>query len=128
MLTQVVKPRILPYQIEDLAAGVDIAARVIHRGEPGRDTVIRSGRLIFEVATVGVDGGNTLQIIAATPGGTVLDSTVLAANQAAGTVLLLTFTAANALLTSAQNLTLSVTQGANADAGRMILEVSFEKP
>ena len=117
--------RSIVIELPDLAAGVDIAAEVVY--EADQNIAIRGARWIFREGTVGVDGANTLQFTASSPSGIFSDTGVLVANEPAARVLNPALTGANIGLNPGQNITISITQGATANIGRMALEITFEE-
>lgn len=125
-LTTTARTKLFSYQIEDLAAGVDIAGREIWQLPQGGVTTINRVEIHFEEATVGVDGANTLTIAITGPGGAIATTGALTANQTAGTTNVPSLTN-NTGLAVAGNITLDVTQGATADAGLVSVFVYYEQ-
>lgn len=110
--------------IEDLAAGADITARAFW--SPRVASYILGARVIFQGATTGVDGSNTLVIdlTNATQGVTIGTLTRTATNTANSTASL-TLTAAYQDVAADDVICFAVTQGATADAGKMRLQVTY---
>ena len=125
-LTPDAQRKLFTYQVEDLAAGVDIAARDIWQAPPGGVTNITRVEILFEQATVGVDGANTLQIVVARAAGAIADSGALAADQVAGTFLTPAL-ANNTGIVAADDITVAVTQGAAANAGLVSIIIYYEQ-
>lgn len=111
------RTKVFTYQIENLAAGADIATRVVWQVPVGGNTDISRIEILFQDATVGVDGANTLEVAVARPGPLTIGTTgVLVANQVAGTFNVPVL-ANNTGLVAGTDINISVTQGATADAG-----------
>jgi len=108
--------KVFTYQIEDLAAGADIASRQIWQTPQGGVCDIVRVEFHFSDATVGVDGANTLQIVLDVAGAAVADTGALTANQAADTVNAPVL-ANNTGIAVGSAVDISITQGAAADAG-----------
>lgn len=127
-LTATAKYRILNYRIEDLGAGVDIAARAIFQAPTGLDIDIISAGIIPEGSSAGVDDSNTA-VIALTDGtNTLVTKTYNTSAQPP---------AANALgdlgaisstyktLSAGEKLYVAVTQGATANLPALMLQVVY---
>ena len=113
------------HTVEDLAAGADIAARVIHAFET--DGWIVSARVANQAtAAAGIDNSNTCVITLATGAGTVVTETFDATTTfpAANTAQDLG-SVSNAHVSSGGVLTLAVTNGATADPGPFLVEVDY---
>lgn len=110
------RAKVFTYQVENLAAGVDIANRQIWQLPQGGTSDITRIEFLFTDATAGVDGANTLQLTVAVAGTTVADTTALTSDQAADTVNAPTL-ANNTGLAAGAAVDFNITQGATADAG-----------
>lgn len=110
------------HEVDPGTAGTDISARAVYVASVAM-TVLDSVKVICTEATVGVDGSNTLVLTLRniTEGVDVATITRTATNSA-NDVLSLTLTAANADLAANDVLGLTVTQGATADAGRLVFQ------
>lgn len=111
-------------RVEDLSAGADITARAFFRAKYPIEVL--EAEILPEAVSAGVDGSNTLAVTLRniTEGvdiATVTRTTDLAAN----TPVALTVTAANADVAADDVLGIVVTQGATANAGRFILQVTY---
>lgn len=110
------------HEVDPGTAGTDISARAVFVA-PYALTVLDSVKVICTEAVVGVDGSNTLVLtlrnITATEDIATLTRTDV---NSANDVLALTLTAANADVASGAVLGLTVTQGATADAGRLVFQ------
>lgn len=115
----------MTHAVEDLGAGVDIAARAIH-GFATEGWIVSARVVNQATAAAGIDNSNTCVLTLATGSGTVvtetfdLTTTFPAANSAQdiGAV-------ANAHVTDADVLTLSVTNGTTANPGAFLVQVDF---
>jgi hypothetical protein len=117
---------VVSYDIEDLAAGADIAARAIYVA-PRASTIIDSVRVIHEAASAAVDGSNTLVVtLRNITEGVDIASVTKTATTSANVADTLTLTAANADIASGDVLGIVVTQGASADAAKMILQFEVQ--
>jgi hypothetical protein len=119
------KLKSVTHAVEDLGAGVDIAARAIHAFDS--DGWIVSARVVNQAtAAAGIDNANTCVIALATDAGTVVSATFNATN---------TFPNANTEkdLGAVANthaepgyvLTLAVTNGATANPGPFLVQVDY---
>lgn len=115
---------VVSYEVEDLGVGADIAAgnpRDIFVNPLGQLTCIQAN-VCFTDATTGVDGSNTLVIDVFRSGG--LDvSLTRTTNAGASDIAAMTITTAT--LAAGGVVSLAVTQGATADAGRFRVELIF---
>lgn len=116
----------ITHMVENLGAGVDIAARAIHAFV--NEAWITAVRVINQATSaVGIDAGNTCVVaVALTAGGAVATETFDAtpAFPAANAVYNIA-TITNPHAAAADVLTLAVTNGATADPGPAILEVDY---
>lgn len=110
------------HEVDPGSAGTDISARSVFVASVAM-TVLDSVKVICTEATVGVDGSNTLVLTLRniTEGVDIATITRTATNSA-NDVLSLTLTAANADLAANDVLGITVTQGATADAGRLVFQ------
>ena len=116
--------RTVTYQVEDLSAGTDIAARAILRA-PAAITVA-SCHAIHEANSAGIDSGNTAIIaLRNITEGVDVATITLVADVLANTATSVTVTAANVDVASADILGIVVTQGATADLGAFTLQFQF---
>ena len=114
--------QLVQYEIEDLAAGADIAARAIYLA-PRACTVLNSVRAVYTAASVGVDGSNTTVItLRNITEGVDVASVTKTATTAANAVESLTLTAANADIAASDVLGVVVTNGATADTPKITLQ------
>lgn len=112
------------WQIEDLAAGADIAERAEWVAPSEGCAVTKVGLLQRGTATVGVDGANPLTIdIKNKTAGNTIKSEVFTSNLAADSFSVFTGIA-NTTLSGNDVISLTVTQGATADAD--IMAIYFE--
>ena len=111
--------------VENLGAGADITARAFW--SPDRACYIKDIRIIWQAATVGVDGSNTLvvDVANATQSGVVIGTVSRTATNTANTSTSLTLTAANCDVAANDVITFAVTQGASADAGIFRIQVTY---
>jgi hypothetical protein len=118
--------QVVAYDIEDLAAGADIAARAIYSA-PRASTVVDSVRVIAEAVSSGVDSGNTIVVtLRNITEGVNVASLTRTADLAANTAYTLTLDAANADIAASDVLGIVVTNGAAADPGKMILQFEIQ--
>ena len=114
------------YQVEDLAAGVDISAREIWQTVPfGATSDITRVEFHFEEATTGIDGSNSVLIRVSGPAGAVADTT-LSGNVAAGATLVPTLTNQTGFAPGS-NITLTVTQGTTANVGLLSVFIYYDQ-
>lgn len=113
------------HAVEDLSAGVDIAARAIHAFE--KDGWVVSARVVNQAtASAGIDNSNTCVVALSTGAGSVASKTFNAS---------VAFPAANnsndlgavsnAHVSAGDVMTLAVTNGATADPGPFVVEVDY---
>lgn len=118
--------QLVSYDIEDLAAGADIAARAIFVA-PRASTVLDSVKCVYEAASAAVDGSNTTVVTLRNITEAVnIASMTLTATTSANAAESLTLTAANADIAANDVLGVVVTNGATADTPKMILQFELQ--
>lgn len=114
------------YEADPGSAGTDITARAILVA-PVALTILDSVKVVCTEATVGVDGSNTLVLTLRNITEAVDIATITrTATNSANDVLSLTLTAANADVAANDVLGVTVTQGATADAGRLMFQFEYQ--
>lgn len=118
--------QVVSYDIEDLAAGADIAARAFYIA-PRASTVIDSVKCVYEAASSAVDGSNTtvIKLRNITEGADVATVT-LTATTSANAAESLTLVSAAADIAANDVLGVVVTNGATADTPKMILQFEIQ--
>lgn len=112
----------LTYRVEDLAANGDITARGVWI-LPVAGAVV-SAKVVWEAASVGVDGSNTAVVtLRNITEGVDIATVTLTANVTANAATTLTITAANADTAANDVLGIVVTTGTTADLGRFTFNV-----
>jgi hypothetical protein len=111
-------------RVENLAAGADLTERVFFRAKYPIEVL--ECEVLPEAASVGVDGGNTIlvtlrNITAAEDVATVTSSAVWVAN----TPVAMALTAANVDVAADAVIGIVVTQGATADAGQFVVQMTY---
>ncbi|MHB1310634.1 MAG: hypothetical protein ACYC3L_01365 [Gemmatimonadaceae bacterium] len=115
------------YEVDPGTAGTDVTARAIFVA-PAALTIIDSVKVIATEATVGVDVGNTLILtLRNITEGVDVATVTRSATNSANDVIALTLTAANADIASGDVLGVTVTQGATADAGRLMFQFEYQR-
>lgn len=118
--------QVVSYDIEDLAAGADIAARAIFIA-PRASTVLDTVKCIYTAASAAVDGSNTTVVtLRNITEAANIASMTLTATTSANAVESLTLTAANADIAANDVLGVVVTNGATADTPAMILQFELQ--
>jgi len=119
--------QLVQYQIEDLGAGADISAAGFYIA-PRASTVLDSVRVIYRTASAAVDGSNTsvIRLINVTDSSAVIASITKTATTSANAVETLTLVAADADLAANDVLGLTITNGASADTGLMLLQFEVQ--
>ncbi|HEY3374659.1 MAG TPA: hypothetical protein VGK02_06315 [Candidatus Aquicultor sp.] len=122
------KAKTYRYQVEDLAAGADIAARCILSAPTGIDITLTSAKIIPQGAAAGVDDANT-SVWALTDGtNTIVTDTYDTAPgfPAANAVTSLgTLDSTYKVLSAGEKLYLTVTNGATANLPGVIIEITY---
>jgi hypothetical protein len=120
--------RILSYQVEDLAAGADIAGRVIFAAPTGVDVTMVSAAIIPQGAAAGIDDGNKC-VIALTDGTNTIVSAEFDANPAFPAAAAVTDLGAldgtHKVLSAGEKLYLSVTDGTTANPPAFMLQIVY---
>lgn len=128
-LSATAKTRVLSYQIEDLGAGADIAARAIFVTPAGLDATITSVDIIPQGTNAGIDDSNTCVIAIADGAGnsivskTYNTSTPLPGSGVVGNLGSLDGT--YKVLSAGEKLTVAVTNGATANPPALMLQVTY---
>lgn len=111
-------------RVENLAAGADLTERVFFRAKYPIEVL--ECEILPEAASVGVDGSNTevitLRNITAAEDIATATST---SNWAANTPIAMTVTAANSDVAADAVIGIVVTQGATADAGQFVVQMTY---
>lgn len=128
-LAATARRRILTYAIEDLAAGADIANRVLMASPTDLDLTLVSCGIIPLGASAGVDDGNTAVIKIHDGTSTIVEKTYNTGTQppaagALGDLGVLDDTAK--VLSAGEKLMLDVTQGATANLSGIILQIVYD--
>jgi len=116
------------YEVENLAAGADIADRAIWAAPAGGAVVQKVG-IVPQGSSAGIDNSNTAVVnVEDGSGNSIVSKTYDTANQppAAGVYADLgSLTAANAILTANEVVRLDVTQGATADLPAFMVTIEW---
>lgn len=127
-LATTAKTQVLCYQVEDLAAGADIANRVIFFAPTGIDVTVISASIIAQGSAAGIDDSNKCTI-ALTDGTNTIVTAEYDANPAfpsAATVTSLgTPDVTYKVLAAGEKLYLSVTNGTTANPPAFMLEIVY---
>lgn len=119
---------ILSYQVEDLAAGADIADRVIFEAPTGIDVTLVSANIIPQGNAAGIDDSNTCVIKLSDGTNTIVEATYDASPgfpAAAAATSLGTLDEDYLGLAAGEKLYLSVTNGATANPPGFMLQVVY---
>lgn len=122
------KTHVLSYQVEDLAAGADIADRVIFVAPAGIDVTLVSASIVAQGNAAGVDDSNTCVVKLSDGANTIVEATYDAdpGFPAAATATSLgTLSADYKALAAGEKLYLSVTNGATANPPAFMLQVVY---
>jgi hypothetical protein len=127
-LTAAAKTQVLTYRIEDLAAGVDIADRVLRVVPAGQSYTLVKASIIPEGAAAGVDAGNTCVVTLKNGANTIVaktynDATPLPNAGVEGDLGALDAT--HKIMAAGASLKLSVTNGATADPSGLLLQIAY---
>jgi hypothetical protein len=118
---------IFGYQVENLAAGADVAARAVFCA-PYALTVLDSVKFVNEAASAGIDGSNTAVItLRNITEGVDVATITLTANTTANAATALTLASANADVAANDVLGLVITQGATADLSAGTLQFAYQR-
>lgn len=117
---------LVTHEVDPGSAGTDISARAVFVA-PVALTILDSVKVIATEATVGVDGSNTLILtLRNITEGVDIATVTRTATNSANDVIALTLAAANADVAASDVLGLTVTQGATADAGRLVFQFEYQ--
>lgn len=129
MLSSAVKGRVAIIEIENLAAGVDFAARAEFAAPAGGATITKIG-IVPKGSSAGVDDANTAVIaVADGAGNSIVSKTYNTAGQPPADKVyasLGALDATNKVLTANEVVTIAVTQGATADLPAFILILEYD--
>jgi hypothetical protein len=127
-LDPLAKTRVINYQVEDLSADGDIAARVIFVAPAGLSVLLVSASIISQGTAAGIDDANTC-VVALTDGTNSIVSktfnTATAFPAAAAITDLGTLHATYKSLSAGEKLCLSVTNGSAANPPAFMLQVVY---
>jgi hypothetical protein len=127
-LATTAKTHVLTYQVEDLAAGADIAAKVIFAAPAGLDVTLVSASIIPQGTAAGIDDGNTC-VIALTDGTNTIVSQQYDASPAfptaAAVTSLGTLDETYKVLAAGEKLYLAVTNGTTANPPAFMLQITY---
>lgn len=127
-LAPTAKTQIISYQVEDLAAGVDIANRVIFEAPAGIDATLVSAKIIPQGNAAGIDDSNTCVIKLSDGTNTIVEATYDTdpAFPAAGAATSLgTLDTDYTGLAQGEKLYLSVTNGTTSNPPAFMLQVVY---
>ena len=127
-LSTAAKTQILAYQVEDLAAGVDIANRAIFEAPAGIDVTLVSAKIIPQGNAAGIDDSNKCTIALTDGTNTIVTvdyDTSPAFPAAAAATSLGALSATYKALAAGEKLYLSVTNGATANPPGFMLQVVY---
>jgi hypothetical protein len=127
-LAATAKYHILNYQVEDLAAGGDIANRVIFAAPTGLDVTLVKATIIPQGNSAGIDDGNTCVVKLSDGTNTIVEATYDASPgfpAAATETDLGTLESTHKALAAGEKLYLSVTNGTTANPPAFMLQVVY---
>jgi hypothetical protein len=119
---------VISYQIEDLAAGADIATRAVFECPTGKKITITDAKIISQGSASGIDNSNTcvVQILNGTNSivsKTYNATTAFLANNVSGS--LGTLSSTYKVLAAGEKLHLVITNGATANPPAFMLQVDY---
>ncbi len=127
-LAATAKTHVFSYQVEDLAAGADIASRVILAAPAGLDLTLASAHIIPQGTAAGVDDGNTAVIALSDGTNTIVSKTYnteTAFPDDGAIADLGDLDADHKVLSAGEKLYLDVLNGATANLPRFMVQLVF---
>ena len=119
-------PRVQYFQIEDLAAGVDIADRVLLECPTGYAITLTSAMIFSQGTGTGIDGSNTSAIVLKNGSNAIVTKTYTSAFTADGSsVTFGTLSGTYKVLAAGEKLKFSVTNGTTADTPLFGVQITY---